>query len=335
MASQLTFFVVNLATATQRREAMQALLSQHQITAVWLDAVDGRLIPEAELAQHFDVERAKLEYGSMARGEIGTSLSHVNTYRQMVEQHIPYAVVLEDDVELASNFCSVLSQLPGLVASTEPAMVQLTHVERAYNNSAQPLGECRLMRPHGGVWLTSGYFITLAAAQNLLNALYPVWTVADHWRNFEAKGLLILYALTPNLVWESALSRMSHIEPERKDRKKDRKTLADRLYLLWDTAVVRPLLVEKLPNVQGAAQQRQREWRSEQPRASHEGHHSVRHRGDDPIKHPLHSRNRTTAQTHQSDPVAHQVTDWAADVKAAQVQQQAPRVQVPKEPPAK
>ena len=254
MSSQLTCFVVNLATATQRREAMQALLAQHQLTATWLDAVDGRLIPEAELAQHFDAERAELEYGPMVRGEIGTSLSHVNIYRQMVEQQIQYAVVLEDDVELAPDFSRVLSQLPDLVASTEPAMVQLTHVERAYTKSAQPLGEHRLMRPHGGVWLTSGYFITLAAAQRLLNALYPVWTVADHWRNFEAKGLLTLYALTPNPVWESELSRASYIAPERRRRRKDRKTLADRLYLLWDTAVVRPLRVEKLTNVQGATQ---------------------------------------------------------------------------------
>lgn len=254
MSSQLTCFVVNLATATQRREAMQALLAQHQLTATWLDAVDGRLIPEAELAQHFDAERAELEYGPMVRGEIGTSLSHVNIYRQMVEQQIQYAVVLEDDVELAPDFCQVLSQLPDAVAWSEPAMVQLTYVERAYTKSAQMLGERRLMRPHGGVWLTSGYFITLAAAQNLLHALYPVWTVADHWRNFEAKGLLTLYVLTPNVVWESELSRASQIAPERTRRRRGRKTLADRLYLLWDTAAVRPLRVEKLTNVQGVTQ---------------------------------------------------------------------------------
>ena len=123
MSSQPTCFVVNLATATQRREAMQSLLARHQIAATWLEAVDGRLIPEAELAQHFDADRAELEYGPMVRGEIGTSLSHVNIYRQMVEQQIQYAVVLEDDVELAPDFCQVLSQLPDAVAWSEPAMV--------------------------------------------------------------------------------------------------------------------------------------------------------------------------------------------------------------------
>ena len=108
---------------------MQSLLARHQITATWLEAVDGRLIPEAELAQHFDADRAELEYGPMVRGEIGTSLSHVNIYRQMVEQQIQYAVVLEDDVELAHDFCQVLSQLPDAVAwSTPRALRRLVSV---------------------------------------------------------------------------------------------------------------------------------------------------------------------------------------------------------------
>jgi len=262
VSTQLTCFVVNLASATERRSAMQTVLAQHQITATWIDAVDGRLIPEAELPQHFDAKRAEIEYGPMLRGEIGTSLSHVSIYRQMVEQQIQCAVVLEDDVELAPDFCNVLSQLPGALACTEPAMVQLTYVERAYIKSAKALGERRLMRPHGGVWLTSGYFLTLAAAQNLLNALYPVWTVADHWRNFEAKGLLSLYALTPNPVWESELSRASYIAPAGRRRRKDRKTLTDRLDRLWDTSVVRPLFVEKLTKAQGPTPQPPREQRT-------------------------------------------------------------------------
>ena len=246
MSPRLTCFVVNLASATERRAAMHTLLAQHQIDAIWIDAVDGRWIPEAELSQHFDARRAEVEYGPMSRAEIGTSLSHLSIYRQMVKQQIQYAVVLEDDVDVAPDFCRVVSQLPSALPWAEPAVVQLTYVERAYRKSAQVLDERRLMRPHGGVWLASGYFITLAAAQKLLFALYPVWAVADCWRNFESKGLLTLYNLTPNLVWESELSRTSHIAPVGKRRRKDRKTLLERLLRLWDVVVVRPLFVEKL-----------------------------------------------------------------------------------------
>ena len=185
-------------------------------------------------------------------------------------------------------------------------MVQLTHVERAYTESAQSVGERRLMRPHGGVWLTSGYFITLAAAQKLLAALYPVWTVADHWRNFEAKGLLTLYTLTPNPVWESALSRESHLAPERVRRRKDRKTLTERLLRLWDTAVVRPLFVEKLEKIQGPAHAQHRQWRTLQ----HQGAHGVlsqaaNRSSHDPSNHSSHQPSNHTSHHTSHRPSHH------------------------------
>ena len=130
-------------------------------------------------------------------------------------------------------------------------MVQMTHVARGYRQGAIALGSRQIVRPHGGVWLTSGYFLTLAAARNLLRAMYPVWMVADHWRYFEREGLLRLYALTPNAVWESQLSQVSDIAPERSARRKDKKTIVDRLGRLLDTTIVRPLLVRELRHFRG------------------------------------------------------------------------------------
>ena len=81
--------------------------------------------------------------------------------------------------------------------------------------------------------------------------MYPVWMVADHWRYFEREGLLRLYALTPNAVWESQLSQVSDIAPERSARRKDKKTIVDRLGRLLDTTIVRPLLVRELRHFRG------------------------------------------------------------------------------------
>lgn len=254
--SQITCFVVNLATATKRREAMQALLAKHNVTPTWFDAVDGRIMSEEELAKHFNAARAEIEYGPMARAEIGTTLSHLGIYRKMIEQNIPCAVILEDDVLLADDFDELLDAenkngLASVFSPDQSVMVQMTHVERGYKSGAIKLGDREIVRPHSGVWLTSGYFITLAAAKRMVEALYPVWMVADHWRVFERAGILKLYALTPNAVWESPLSLVSDISPDRKSRRRDAKTLGDRLYRLWDTAVVRPLMVKDLPRFNG------------------------------------------------------------------------------------
>jgi len=253
---QIPCFVVNLATAVERRSAMEALLSRHGIGATWFDAVDGRVMSDDEIARCFDARRADIAYGPMSRGEIGTSLSHLEIYRRMVEQGVPCAVILEDDVLLADDFSALLEpegaqSLAAVFAPEDPVMVQMTHVARGYRPGAIRLGSRQIVRPHGGVWLTSGYFLTLAAARNLLGAMYPVWMVADHWRYFEREGLLRLYALTPNAVWESQLSQVSDIAPERRARRKDKKSIADRLGRLLDTTFVRPLLVRELPHFRG------------------------------------------------------------------------------------
>ncbi len=254
--SQIICFVVNLATATKRREAMQALLTQHRIVPTWFDAVDGRVMSEEELAKHFNAARAQIAYGPMARAEIGTTLSHIGIYRKMIEQNIPCAAVLEDDVLLADDFDQLLSAdskegLASVFSPDQAVMVQMTHVERGFKSGAIKIGQREIVRPHGGVWLTSGYFITLAAAKRMVDALYPVWMVADHWRVFERAGLLTLYALTPNAVWESPLSLVSDISPERKARRRDAKTIGDRIYRLWDTTFVRKFLVKDLPRFSG------------------------------------------------------------------------------------
>ena len=253
---QITCFVVNLATAVERRRAMETLLSRHGIRPTWFDAVDGRVMSDEAIARCFDARRADIAYGPMSRGEIGTSLSHLEIYRRMVEQRIPCAVILEDDVLLADDFRALLApdgaqSLAAAFAPDDPVMVQLTHVARGYRRGAIPMGSRQIVRPHGGVWLTSGYFLTLAAARNLLRAMYPVWMVADHWRYFEREGLLRLYALTPNAVWESQLSQVSDIAPQRRARRKDKKTITNRLGRIFDTTVVRPLLVRELPRFQG------------------------------------------------------------------------------------
>jgi len=248
--AQIPCFVVNLATATQRREAMADLCERHGITPRWFDAVDGRIISADELPKHFASEIAARVYGTMSRSEIGCALSHMEIYRLMVDQGIASAVIFEDDIDLAPDFATLLDQGTGLssmFSANDPVMVQLTHVPRGYRFGARKIGRYAIVRPHGGVWLTAGYFITLAAAKRILEGAYPVRTVADHWLYFQQEGHVKPYALTPNAVWESALSQVSAIAPERQSRARTRRSFGDYLARLWDTTVVRRLLVKKLP----------------------------------------------------------------------------------------
>ncbi|MBZ1350060.1 glycosyltransferase family 25 protein [Alcaligenaceae bacterium LF4-65] len=248
--AQIPCFVVSLATATQRREAMMNLLASHGITPRWFDAVDGRVMSAEELAKHFAAELATQVYGPMSRSEIGCALSHLGIYRLMVEQGIASAVIFEDDIDLAPDFAALLdtqSGLLGMFSTDDPAMVQLTHVRRGYRFGARSVGNYHIVRPHGGVWRTSGYFITLAAAQKMLSGAYPVCVAADYWRYFEQQRFLTLYALTPNAVWDGPLSKSSSISEGRVPRRRLRRRIGYAVKRLWQSVVVRRLLVKKLP----------------------------------------------------------------------------------------
>jgi hypothetical protein len=140
MSNPIPCFVINLEKDTQRRSAMQTRLAKLGITPTFFKAVDGRLMSPEALESHVNRIRAQQEYGSLSAAEIGTSLSHIGIYQKMVNNQMPYAVVLEDDVCLDENFATYLdSHGPGSLAAhfapTQAAMVQLTH-KRAANVSA-------------------------------------------------------------------------------------------------------------------------------------------------------------------------------------------------------
>lgn len=253
MTSQLPCYVVNLATDTKRRASMQQRLAERGIQATFFEAVDGRVMSQAELESHVNREKAALEYGPLSRGEIGTSLSHIYIYKDMVAKNIPYAIILEDDVCLSNDFADLLTTESGnglatLFTPDQAVMVQLTHVRRGYKAGAKRLGNTgrEVVKPYGGVWLTGGYFITQAAAKNLAQNLYPVWAVADFWNRFEELGLLKLWALNPNALWEAEEAQQSTLAANRTPRPKKKKTLGQKLLRVKDDLFVKPFLTRKL-----------------------------------------------------------------------------------------
>lgn len=254
MAQHIPCFVINLESDTHRCSTMQQRLAQCGVSAEFIKAVDGRTMSTHELERHVNRKLAQQEYGHLSPAEIGTALSHLSIYQHMVENKLPGAVILEDDVCLANDFAELLSttQPCGLAThfrADQPVMVQLTHVKRGYRHRAKMLGAKKARPAYGSVWLASGYFITLAAAKNLSQALYPVWTVADHWNRFSRKRLVKLWALSPNAVWEAEEAQQSNLSPQRVRRKIHRKTIIQRLNTLRREIVVKPLLTKRLRNV--------------------------------------------------------------------------------------
>jgi GR25 family glycosyltransferase involved in LPS biosynthesis/glycosyltransferase involved in cell wall biosynthesis len=93
--------VINLERRLDRKQKLQPIFKSQQLDPKWIKAVDGKqLMPTEELNQ--------LVKGNMynsRRGVIGCALSHLNLWKQLVQDsNHEYYIVLEDDISLQDGW---------------------------------------------------------------------------------------------------------------------------------------------------------------------------------------------------------------------------------------
>lgn len=141
---------------------MQQQLSALGITPIRIPAVNGR--DPAERARS-----AAASYAQLTHGEIGCFESHRRVWQKMVDEGIPVACVLEDDVLVASDFAaldipsSILDELDLIKVDYDTVRSPCYGAERI------PITEARsISRMLTTETSTGCYIITLRGAQKLL-----------------------------------------------------------------------------------------------------------------------------------------------------------------------
>ncbi|KAI0019969.1 glycosyltransferase family 25 protein [Xylariomycetidae sp. FL0641] len=87
-------FVINLPTRTDRRDAMALAGAVSNLSFTWIDGVTGDDVPVPADGSPRPGKRRKPDGGAR-----GSRRSHGSALRAMVEQRLPSALVLEDDVD--------------------------------------------------------------------------------------------------------------------------------------------------------------------------------------------------------------------------------------------
>jgi len=104
-------FVINLERDAERRHHMQRVLSDLGITAEFIPAVDGTTLADSDWVD-YDQQRTLKIYGTpMLPSEIGCYLSHYRLHQRIVRENIPFALILEDDLEIAPTFPTIVQEL--------------------------------------------------------------------------------------------------------------------------------------------------------------------------------------------------------------------------------
>ncbi|PJI91392.1 glycosyl transferase family 25 [Yoonia maricola] len=165
-STPLPCYYINLDRSHARREHMQEMLKTIGVSAKRLAAVDGRLL-DKENRPNLS-ERAR-SFWNLNGGQIGCFLSHRAFWKIVAEGPEPYAVVLEDDVNMSKGFATLLCEIDWIPEDCECIKIDTSVVDAWYaNEKSLPDTDFTIARPMTDLKGTAGYIISKSAARSLL-----------------------------------------------------------------------------------------------------------------------------------------------------------------------
>ena len=102
--AQIPVFLINLDRSPDRLERMTQRLNALQLAFERVAAVDGDLLSEEQKRAAY---LKRFWRNAPTPGEIGCHLSHMKALQEIADRRLPYAIILEEDVELAPSFATV------------------------------------------------------------------------------------------------------------------------------------------------------------------------------------------------------------------------------------
>ncbi len=216
----LKIFVINLARAPDRRQKMARQLQEQQLTYQFFDAVDGAFLSKEEISSVYRESAAFDRLGrSMPANEVACSWSHIKIYEKMFKERIGEALILEDDVDLSSDFGRVLhTRLDWLpkdwrVVNFAHDMSPPVIMNAIPENGLGHISVCRFERVVGR---TGAYLISLEGAEALLRYSYPIRMPSDDLVGDSAFVGADVYGLSPRIaIWDDDFHSMIWVDQSR------------------------------------------------------------------------------------------------------------------------
>jgi len=203
---KIKIFVVNLKSSHQRKKHMQDLFKSVGLSAIFIEAIDGRLLSDELLNQHYDKEASLNSIGrELSASEVGCALSHIGIYKKITQDSIATSLVLEDDTFFGEGLLQVLAQCKLLPNDWE--LVFLGH-HGEISRDAETLSSLwgskfltqnyKLRRPVERVSGTYGYLVSQKGAKNLLELSSRISKPIDHYTG--NSSLVNLYVIKPPVI---------------------------------------------------------------------------------------------------------------------------------------
>lgn len=226
-------FVISLPEAAHRRERLTARLEELGFPYEIFDGIDGRKM-DVRAHPDYDLARRQRCFGrDLLGGELGCSLSHRGVLERIIEEDIPYALVLEDDAILEDSLPHVIEAL--MQHHPLPDLVRFISKDKVYNARQKHIANLtpdhtlvRLQGTPGGAY---AYFISRQGAQKLLKHMQKIYLPVDTVMGYGWRTGVDNLVTIPSPVTHGDLED-THIGDERFDKSLQIKGLQKTFYPL-------------------------------------------------------------------------------------------------------
>lgn len=202
--NEIQIFIINLKKDSKKKEHMQKHCEKNYLNPIFIEAIYGNDLNKNTISQVYSKDLALKYTGrELTKGEIGTALSHLGIYRQMIDQKIQTALILEDDVDFEINNQDLIGIIEKLPRDWECVMLG-HHTKRSRDidtlasfwNKKQIDENLQCVRFAEQPWGGYGYILNQDGALKRLNDFKIINRPIDDWSDKK----LHLYGICPSII---------------------------------------------------------------------------------------------------------------------------------------
>lgn len=191
----LSFLLVNLDRSPERLARSAALLKTHNIEFHRIEGVDGANLSYQRM-KHLLAPTFSQYYKVITAGEIGCYLSHIKCWQHIVDNNLPYAVILEDDFSILGEVNS-LNDYVQAIKEPWDCIKLMEYPQKRHAIESAPCIDKTLVRYDKIPSRTTAYLMSLLGAKKMLAQSNRIGRPVDLDFQYWWESKLMVYGLQP------------------------------------------------------------------------------------------------------------------------------------------
>lgn len=190
MFNQINTFVISVPNQNERRGCTEKKLNSMGIEFSFFDAVWGKDV----ISDNRNDYRKLLDSSAFEKlnpGEIGCALSHYLVYKKILDEKIPFSLILEDDIQLHEDFPELSREIYECAERLSWDICFLSHfrnVRPSFWRTIKLSSKFKIAPPVDPPYGTQAYIISYNWAKKLLEEGSPVRMPSD-WLTSKSRDL--------------------------------------------------------------------------------------------------------------------------------------------------